>query len=68
MRKVIKIIVCLAIIISTFTINILAEDLYYIEEELINLGINAEYSENIVEYLEDIKISESDILFLLNCN
>lgn len=60
MKKTIKLLVSLFIFINIFTINILAEDLDYIEEALINIGIDEEYSENIVQYLENIDITESD--------
>ncbi len=61
MKKTSKILVSLFIFINIFTINIFAEDLAYIEEALINIGINEEYSENIVQYLEGINITESDV-------
>ncbi len=60
MKKTIKVIVSLSIFINMFTINIFAEDLSYIEEGLINLGVNEEYSENIVKYLENLDVSEEE--------
>lgn len=59
MKKTSKILVSLFIFINIFTINIFAEDLAYIEDALINIGIGEEYSENIVQYLKDINITES---------
>lgn len=61
MKKTSKILVSLFIFINIFTINIFAEDLAYIEEALIHIGIDEEYSENIVQYLEGISITESDV-------
>lgn len=61
MKKAIKILVSLFIFVNIFTINIFAEDLDYIEDALINIGINEEYSENIIQYLESINITEQDI-------
>lgn len=60
MRKIIKSSISLFIFINIFSINVFAGDLSYIEETLVNLGVNEDYSENIVEYLENIEISESD--------
>lgn len=60
MRKIIKSSISLFIFINIFSINVAAGDLSYIEEALVNLGVNEDYSENIVEYLENIEISESD--------
>ncbi|MBM6861779.1 hypothetical protein H9X78_15140, partial [Clostridium saudiense] len=57
MKKTSKILVSLFIFINIFTINIFAEDLAYIEDALINIGIGEEYSENIVQYLKDINIT-----------
>lgn len=61
MKKTSKILVSLFIFINIFTINIFAVDLAYIEEALIHIGIDEEYSENIVQYLEGISITESDV-------
>lgn len=61
MKKTSKILVSLFVFINIFTINIFAEDLAYIEEALINIGIDKEYSENIIQYLEGISITESDV-------
>lgn len=61
MRKANKIILGLFIFINIFTINVCAKDLSYIEEILISLGINKNYSENIVAYLENIDISKLQI-------
>lgn len=60
MRKIIKSSISLFIFIFIFSVNVFAGDLSYIEEALVNLGVNEDYSENIVEYLENIEISESD--------
>lgn len=60
MRKIIKSSISLFIFINIFSINVAAGDLSYIEEALVDLGVNEDYSENIVEYLENIEISESD--------
>lgn len=60
MRKIIKSSISLFIFINIFSVNVFAGDLSYIEEALVNLGVNEDYSENIVEYLENIEISESD--------
>ena len=60
MRKIIKSSISLFIFINIFSINVSAGDLSYIEEALVDLGVNEDYSENIVEYLENIEISESD--------
>lgn len=60
MRKIIKGSISLFIFINIFSVNVFAGDLSYIEEALVNLGVNEDYSENIVEYLENIEISESD--------
>lgn len=61
MKKTSKILVSLFIFVNIFTINIFAVDLSYIEEALIHIGIDEEYSENIVQYLEGISITESDV-------
>ena len=60
MRKIIKGSISLFIFMNIFSVNVFAGDLSYIEEALVNLGVNEDYSENIVEYLENIEISESD--------
>ena len=60
MRKIIKSSISLFIFINIFSVNVFAGDLSYIEEALVDLGVNEDYSENIVEYLENIEISESD--------
>lgn len=60
MRKIIKGSISLFIFMNIFSVNVFAGDLSYIEEALVNLGVNEDYSENIVEYLENIEISELD--------
>ena len=60
MRKLIKVIIGLLVFIDIFTGSIFAQDLSYIEDSLINLGVNEEYSANIIEYLENIDISKSE--------
>ena len=60
MRKLIKVIIGLLVFIEIFTGSIFAQDLSYIEDSLINLGVNEEYSANIIEYLENIDISKSE--------
>ena len=50
MRKLIKVIIGLLVFIDIFTGSIFAQDLSYIEDSLINLGVNEEYSANITFY------------------
>ena len=59
MKKIIRIFIILFIAINILSVNALAKDFSYIEESLNNLGIDEEYSENIVEYLNKLEISET---------
>lgn len=59
MKKVIRSFIILFIAINILSVNAVAKDFSYIEESLNNLGIDEDYSENIVEYLNKLEISKT---------
>ena len=58
MKKSIKAILAMLLLLNIISINCNAEDFSNLKENLNSLGISEEYSENIVEYLDDLRLSE----------
>lgn len=58
MKKNIKAILAMLLLLNIISINCNAEDFSNLKENLNSLGISEEYSENIVEYLDDLRLSE----------
>ena len=58
MKKSIKVILAMLLLLNIISINCNAEDFSNLKESLNSLGISEEYSENIVEYLGDLELSE----------
>ncbi len=55
-------------LITINSIEINAEEIVITEEQIIELGIPEEYSENIVTYIDDMDLSNEEIISLINDN
>ena len=61
MRKVIRIFLFGVIFMNLLTVKAFTEELSYINTSLRELGISEEYSEKILNYIDELKITESDL-------
>ena len=65
MKRAFRIIIVIFIILNIQIVNTSGETLNLIEEKLVNVGISEEYSENITNYISNLKISDEEANELL---
>ena len=65
MKKIFKILIIVILVLNISTICVKSETLNLIEEKLDSMGISDEYSNNIINYITNLKLSDEETKKLL---